>query len=278
MKKQCIIVLCLLLLLTGCAADAPSTNATSAAGVWENDDVLGPIASWLKENCSFSISYQYMNLARYGISQETEQEYATDGSFRFVTTRRQWNYASNYEYTETKQFYYRYENGILVCYMQQNDEKPTRTVPSAAVLTEMQTSKAMLVGPDGLLPSYLEEACALEQNDETGYAEYSFRVPLDKLLEAGDTLLSVFVNNVFSITGVDPVCAADVNIVCKIEAEVDTMRPVKITYDFTELKPYVFSDGALSAEYAFDTDLMYLTYTFDHSLVETIPVPDALIP
>ena len=49
-----------------------------------------------------------------------------------------------------------------------------------------------------------------------------------------------------------------------------TVRPVRLTADLSEVKPYVLPDGALSAEYAMDLDLVTAVYTFDYDLAETV--------
>ena len=61
---------------------------------------------------------------------------------------------------------------------------------------------------------------------------------------------------------------------CTLETDPESLRPLKLEFDFSELKPYVLSSGALSGEYAVDIDLMYMRYTFNADFADTISIPD----
>ena len=285
MKRLFLFFLCAML-LTGCAnSAAPSAEstavstilppetlpATTAAPTQPEKDDLSLLREKLKEVFSFTISYQYMHLAYNGISQEITEKHAQDGSFRFISTTRVWDHTQSYESTDQAEYYYRYEDGIMVCYVCANGAEPQRMTLTKAQEQEIAASKDILVGPDGLLPQYLVD---FRQESETAY---SFRLPLDKVVADG-TMLSKLVYYAFAMYGseYDP----DWNLFVGVTVEVDpkTMTPASFTFDFSEVKPYVLSDGALSGEYALETDLMYMVFTLDYSLEETISVPDSFIP
>ena len=57
------------------------------------------------------------------------------------------------------------------------------------------------------------------------------------------------------------------------KTEEDTYRPIRVSYDFSELKPYVLSNFALEGEGALDKEFMYMTYEFDYNLEKSIQVP-----
>ena len=197
---------------------------------------LDIIKNWLSEDCSVRIVSQYMNMGINGYSQELTREYAKDGSFYFIDTRHQWNHTADYDSTNQREYYYRYENNSLVCYLKDAEEEIQRIVLSTEKEADINASRNVLTGAEGLLPSFIQIAFELYGS------EYD-----------PETNLSVF---------------------CLLEVEKDTLRPVRLTYDYSQIKPYVLSEGALSGEDALDTDLMTLTYEFDFDLPETIPVPD----
>ena len=70
------IILCAALLLCGCK---PPTSAPAETA--PSQEPLDILKGWLEKDCSFTMSYQYMNLAINGMSQETAQTFATDGSW-----------------------------------------------------------------------------------------------------------------------------------------------------------------------------------------------------
>lgn len=285
MKRLFLTLLCSIILLSGCSAsrdnssDAPQNVETHQNGEEPQNseepekDVLGAIENWLTEDFSFCISLQYMNLAYNGMSQEILQELAEDGSFHFITSMRQWDHNADFEYGVKAEYYYCYEDGAMVCYMRANDGQPERTVLTSAETEEILSSKSLFVGPDTLLPSYIEDFSEIGENTETGLFGCSFSLPLTEVVKSG-TFLSALVQNAYALSGNEYDPESGVNILCIVEAEKETFRPVRISYDFSELKPYVLSESALSGEYALDTDLMYMIYDLDYELAETIPVPE----
>jgi len=134
-----------------------------------------------------------------------------------------------------------------------------------------------LVGAKGLLPSYMQDFQDAGLDDENGYQRYTFDLPLTDVYE-GESLISVLVRSAYTMSGTEYDPKADILIGCTFETEPDTLRPVRVTYDLTELKPIVLSDGVLSAEYALKFDAMYLIYQFDYDLAQTFSVPKDFIP
>lgn len=232
------------------------------------EDDLSILKEQLSQKWNFQISYQYMHLAYNGFSQETIQTYAKDGSFFSSTERSYWDHTQNYEESTWAEYYYRYEDNDLICYFKENGSDSQRSVINAKAQREMEASRLMLVGPDGLLPKYLEDFTEKAEN-----TCYTFRLPVAEILK-DETLLSIFIQNAFILYGSQYDESANISILCTLETESDSLRPIKLEFDFSELKPYVLSSGALSGEYAFDTDLMYMRYTFNSDFADTISIPD----
>lgn len=285
MRRFLPIVLCLMV-LAGCAAPALSTTEsiastetlppattpdTTAAQTEPEKDDLSLLREALQKECSFSVRYQYMHLGFNGISQEINQEHALDGSFHFISSTKLWDHTQEYESIDQAEYYYHYEDDVMVCYVRANGAEPNRMTLTQPQEQELAASKNMLVGPDGLLPGYLEDF--RQESDTT----YSFRLPLSRVIKDG-TLLTAFVSNAFALYGSEFDPESGIYIGCTMEVEKDTGNPLSFTYDFTELKPYVLSDGALSGEYALNMELMYMVFTLDYALADTIQVPESFIP
>ena len=231
------------------------------------EDDLSILKEQLSQKWNFEISYQYMHLAYNGISQKTVQTYAKDGSFFSSTERRYWDHTRDHDESTLAEYYYRYEDNDLICYLRENGGKSQRGVIDAKVLREMEASRLMLVGPNGLLPKYLEDF-----EEKTENTCYTFRLPVADILK-DETLLSIFIQNAFALYGSEYDKNADISILCTLETEPESLRPLKLEFDFSELKPYVLSSGALSGEYALDIDLMYMRYTFNADFADTISIP-----
>ncbi len=245
------------------ATEPPDHTST----VPQKDD-LSVLKEQLSQKWNFQISYQYMHLAYNGFSQETIQTYAKDGSFFSSTERSYWDHTRDYEESTSAEFYYRYEDNNLICYFKENGSDSQRSVINAKALREMEASRLMLVGSDGLLPEYMEDF-----EEKTENTVYTFRLPVAEILK-DETLLSIFIQNAFTLYGSEYDKKANISIMCTLETEPDSLRPLKLEFDFSELKPYVLSSGAHSGEYALDTDLMYMRYTFNADFADTISIPD----
>lgn len=280
MKRLFLQIICIFisvtLFLCGCSQNKVDFGSTLISHDTEitSQDPLITLKQWLKTDFSFALSYQYMNLAVSGMSQETTQTFATDGSWLFNNRRKIWDHTTNYESEENAEYYYRYENSQLVCYSSIDGNTPQRIVLTEREKTDMDESKSYLVGVYGLLPNYMHNF-AVNQSD--GVTILNFQLPVEKVL-ADNTLLSVFVENVFSLSGVEYKSEYNVMIPCSFTVDSQTFQPKSLSYDFAQLKPYVLSNGAQSGEYVFDTDFLTMVYTFDYNLPDTIEIPTHLIP
>lgn len=255
------VLLAVLLLFSGCALIAPQNELTA-------------VKRWLEKDVSFIMSYQYMDLAIHGTSQKTTQVYAADGSWSMIIQRKVWDHTTDYDSQETGEFYYRYENSQLICYSSIDGEAPQRITVSRSEKEEMDDSKAYLVGAPALLPEYLEDLSVTQTDTAT---VITFRLPVEKVI-ADSTVLSVFINNAFTLAGQEYKNEYNAMILCTLEADPQTLRPKSLSYDFSQLKPYLLSRGAQSGEEALDSDFITMTYTFDYNLSNSIPIPDRLIP
>lgn len=261
------VFLSLVLLLSGCTNIFHFGEKTPSGP-------MGQLQQWLNKDSSFTISYQYMNLAVNGMSQSITQTQAADGSWSFHNQRKVWYHTSDYEVEESAEFYYRYEGSQLVCYSSIDGSTPQRAQLSSRDIAAMDKDKASMVGILGLLPEYMQELSIVQTNEA---ATISFRLPVDKVLE-DETFLSMFVSNTFSLSGNEYKTAYNASILCTFETAPQTFQPKSVSYDFTEIKPYVLSSGAQSGEVAFEADFLTMEYTFDYNLPATTQIPDYMIP
>ncbi len=274
------IFLSLTLLLCGCAPNTTDSETTPASSTAETNpdttsqDPLIVLKQWLEKDYSFTIAYQYMNLAINGISQETTQVFAADGCWSFKNQRKVWDHTTNYESEENAEFYYCYENSQLICYSTANGNAPQRAIVTDDVRKEMDDSKAYMIGVPGLLPDYLQNL-SITQTDDA--AIFTYTLPVEKVL-ADSTLLAVYIQNVFALSNYEYEPEDQLLIGCTFETDPEAFRPKSLSFDFSQLKPYVLSDGAQSGELALDADFMTMVYTFDYNLPSTIVIPENLIP
>ena len=258
MKKLLALLLCAVVMLPAC--NRPK-------------EPLEIIKERLSEDCSYQISTEYNALLYGGFSQSIESEFAQDGSFRFTDVRHQWHHGSDYDSTDTKEYYYRYENGSFVCYSKLNEDETERIVLGKKEIATMEASRSVLIGAEGLLPSYMEDFTDKGENSTTGLREFTFRIPVGEEIQR-ESLLSSFLQMAFEWNDSEYDPKTNLYVSCFLEVEKDTLHPVKLTYDFTEIKPYVLSEGTLSGEFALDVDLMTLTYEFNYDIPDTVPFPD----
>ena len=257
------VLLSVILLLCGCTLNVP----------WLSQDPLTALQTWLKKDSSFTVAYQYTNLAINGITQQTEQTFASDGSWYFKNHQESWDHQSGYEAEENAEFYYRYENSQLVCYNSINGDPAQRTVLTPQQKAEIDQSKADIVGVPGLLPDYLQD---LSVTSGTDTATIAFKLPVDKVL-SDSTFLSTFLESVFYLS--DSAYKSEYNafVLCVFETDPQTFQPKSLTYDFSQIKPYVLSQGAQSGEAVFDIDFVTMSYTFNYDFPDTIEIPAQLI-
>lgn len=274
------IFLSLALLLCGCAPNTTDSDTTPTSSTTETNpdptsqDPLIILKQWLEKDCSFTLAYQYMNLAINGISQETTQVFAADGCWSFKNQRKVWDHTTNYESEENGEFYYGYENSQLICYSTVNGNAPQRAIVTDNVRKEMDDSKAYLIGVPGLLPDYLQDLSFTQTDD---VAIFTYTLPVEKVM-ADSTLLAVYIHNVFALSNYEYEPEGQLLIGCTFETDPETFQPKSLSFDFSQLKPYVLSNGAQSGEFALGADFMTMVYTFDYNLPSTIEIPENLIP
>ena len=274
------IFLSLTLLLCGCAPNTTDSDSTPTSSTTETtpdttaQDPLIILKQWLEKDYSFTLAYQYINLAINGTSQETTQTFAADGGWHFKNHRKVWDHTTGYEADEDAEFYYCYEDGQLICYSSINKGAPQRAVLSNKERKEMDDSKAYLIGAPGLLPDYLQDLSMVQREDA---AVFTYSLPVKQVL-SDNTLLSAYIHNVFALSSYEYQAETRLLIGCTFETDPQTFQPKSLSFDFSQLKPYVLSTGAQSGEYALDTDFMTMVYTFDYTLPSTITLPENLIP
>ncbi len=298
--KKLALLLCLVLLLTACqtpsAVPDGSTDTESRAVESTNErptestelpteestepspdeDTAETIRQNLPEVFSYHLEEMYMNLAQDGFSQTIDQETAQDGSFHFTLTQRHWDHTAEFEDETVREFYYQQEDGVFVCYARLNGEAPERIPMTKAEEADLNASMELVVGAPALLPDYLTDFTDEGIDAESGLRRCTYRMSVQDILN-DETLLASFVYLVCSVSGYTYQATDDLYVTAALYLD-DAMRPVKLTHDFSELKPFVLSEGALSGEFALQTDLVYLTYEFDYDTPETIPVPANFIP
>lgn len=277
MKKRILstfLALLCLFLLCGCGQTAPRETDPPVTTTAPPPEPLEVVKGWLEETFSFHLSWMYMNLAYYGNSQETDMLYATDGSFRMITQRKNWNHLNGSESEEVAEFYYQYEGDDLVCYMRINEPQFSRVVMSDADLKAMDRDRPFLIGAPTIVPDFLQD---LELTETADGATFTYRLPLEEVLDS-DTILGVLLQNAFNQSGKQYDPADKLSIGCTLETDPETYRPRSLTFDFTEVKPQILSSGALSGEYALKTDFVTLSYRFDYDLEDTVPVREEVSP
>ena len=271
-KPLALLLAVLLLIFGGCAPQkAPETTAaTTVPTTAAPPEPLDMVKDWLSQTCSFQISYLYDNFLYFGTSQESVMTCATDGSYTMTSTRKTWADSSDYSEEETGEFYYRYEDGQLICYMRTDDGPFKRGIMSEADIQAQEETRPLLVGVPAITPDHLQDLSLEETADA---AIFTYQLSLKDVM--GDsTILTVFLRKAFSLHGDEYDGKTDLPIYCTLETDPETYRPRSFTLDFSEIKPLVLDDGPLSAEYALGLDLMTMTYTFDYDLPESVTIPD----
>lgn len=257
------VILCIS--LTGCDS-APVASDNSSTVV----DPVKSIKSQLHYDSSFKVSFDFNNFLYNGFSQKIEQTSAKDSSFRFLLNRSQKNYSSE-DFSERVEYYYRYEKSDFICYMKKDDGDVERAKVSSETQHLMDLDRLRIIGADTLLPDYLEDF-----TEKVAGEEYTFRLPLNKVMD-DDSYLNAFLSMAYTFGGKEHNDSLNLYITCTVYVEKDSYRPTKISYDFTEVKPYVFGDGVISAEYAFQSDFMTMAIEFDFNLLPTIEVPEEFL-
>lgn len=265
MRIVCML-LCIILLFSGCDASTPGAETELTE---PTRDPVACVREWLEKDFSFELSYEYKNLAVNGMSQDTTQITAADGSWYFRSMRKTWDHRYDYEYSEEAAFYYIYEDSQLVCYSRIGDDAPERMVLTEQEKAELEESKAVMVGVPGLLPSYAQDFLVTQTDSAVNI---SFRLPVEAVL-ADHTLLSVFVSNAFAMADIAYKSEYNLMILCTFEIDPHTFQPKSLAYDFSQLKPYILCNGAQEGEWALNRNFVTMVYTFDYDLKDTTIFP-----
>lgn len=249
--KRLFPLLCSTALLVACADTAeppssvePLTESTAPA----TQEVLPLLREALPELTSFTIEEPFMQLGYNGFTRTVRQETARDGSFHFKTDSHQWNHASGDDFTQSVEYYYRYESDVLTYYYRIDDDPPDRGIVSAEGKAEMDASCQLLIGADALFPRYLENFTDAGKDTESGLQCYTFSLPVEKILtNSKDTKIGDYLSNVFYFGA----CSAETEfsgaaVQCTVWVSLQAMQPVRIQMDFAELRPYVLSESAQS--------------------------------
>ena len=277
----CILTLCVIL-FAGCSQGEQTVlYQGEQTGPQQSEmtdrELLTAAEDWLGKDFSFTVTYEYMNLAINGMQQRTEQVSGKDGSWSMLTERQVWDHSTDYRQEETAQFYYRYEGSQLVCYHNADGEGPQRTVISDRDREEMEDSKALMVGVSALMPDYLEGLYVTQPVGNDAVTVLAYWLPVEKVM-SDNTMLSVYVNSAFALSGNIYPPDADAGILTILEVNTQTCQPISLSYMFQELKPYVLSTGAQSGEAVFDTDFMTMCYNFDYDIPNTVTVAEEMLP
>ena len=287
-KTLCILTLCTML-LAGCSQAAqPQVQPTEppqtqpqqtepSQNLPPEGKLLAKAAQWLNKDCCFIFTYQFYNPGVFGMAQRTEQIYCEDGSMLMVSMRQIQQQGSQEIRQGMGVFYYVYEEGQYVCYSRIDDQKPQRGVVTEQDLKEMAADKALLVGPQCLLPNYLQGLEIAQDMEEEGITVFSYWLPLDAVM-ADSTILSIFANNAFSVAGKTCPKDTDAKILVMFQVDTETCQPMAATYYFNEVIPYLLPESALTGEVLQDQSLMTVDYRFNYELTGTVQVPEDMIP
>ena len=273
------ISVCTLLLLLGCGQTPPLSDSTPATTEPQppatteelSAEPIEQVKARLNDYLNFRLSMEYMEPMRYSTFQETDMLYAADGSYRMTNSRK--NTHGTQETEETAEFYYRYESDEFVCYKRVGDEVFSRTVMTIADLQAMEATRPLMAGAPALLPDYLQDLTLTETEDTLVFA---YQLPLAEVLD-DNTMLAAFVRNAFTLSGADYDESQHLTIGCTLEVAPETYCPRSLTYDFEQVKPLVLTDGAFSFEYALQTDLMTMSYSFDDDHPAAVTIPEAAL-
>ena len=283
-KLLCILILCSVL-FAGCSGciqsgqqiESHQKDEQTQQAEMTDREFLAAAGEWLERDFSFTATFQYVNLAMCGMQQRTEQVFGKDGSWSMLTDRQIWDHRTDYRQENAAQFYYRYEGSQLVCYSNVEGEGPQRGVISKRDRDTMDEDKARIVGIPALMPDYLEGLYVTQPEGNGDVTVLCYWLPVDKVM-ADNTMLSMYINNAFSLSGNTYPPEADAGILVIFEIDRKTCQPISLSYMFQELKPYVLSSGAQSGEEALDADFMTMSYSFDYDLPDTVEIPDEMIP
>ena len=278
-KRFFAIVLCFVILLTGCSNpetyDSGPLNSTPQESKGEETrDPLEELRQSFKEQYSFHLFCEYMHLAYNGFSQETKDIGGRDDTHYSSTLRKQWIHYDDYYAESVGDFYYHTEGDKYVCYSGYDDNKIYRDTVSDEHKQQMENDRGRLVGAEGILPNFLQNF--EEAKKDSQIITYTYQLPVEDLRDS-NAFLGIFINNIFTYykefpQTYDPELNIMIN--CTLEVDAKTGYPISFFCDFSELEPFVLTDGALSSIHATNVELLTFRIQYDYDIEETVPIPE----
>lgn len=294
MKKiLCILTLCAML-VAGCSqAEQPQVLPTTEPQQKEAQQTepqqteqnqspmtdmerMAAAAEWLNKDFSFILDFQFNNPGVCSMMQRTEYLFGKDGTRGMVNVRRL-QYPGEEAKGEMGRFFYRYEGSEYICYTSIDDQAPQRIPVSGQTLIAMEADKAILVGELCLMPSYLEGLYVTNPVGVDEVTALAYWLPVDQVL-ADKTMISVYLNNAFALSGKTYPNDANAGILMILEIDTATCRPITLSCIFNEVRPYVIPESVLTGQVEEDQKLMYMEYSFYYDLAESVTVPEDMIP
>jgi len=303
MKRFFLLVVCILLLFSGCvikpvqpaaqtsvpAAEAtpestpePTPEPTPSATPEPEVNAYKTIRKWwYTSDYSFIINSEYRPQEDMSYTVFLSYERAEDESFHYT-------HIQMLDEEDVRGFYdgyFRYEDDELVAYEKNIDGTYDFDVASVEYSIGLDSEYAMLAGPSALMPSYITDLKLSGQNEANGNLIYTYNIPLDELVSNPESYIVLNRSYVFPATfAMTPAqllsnsevlyAPVGVNIKCSIEVEEETYRPVRLLFDFEEYKPYVLSEERIAEEKAKEEDYFFIEYSFNYDLPETITIPE----
>lgn len=284
MKRSLLALLLAALLLAGCTGQAvsneaeipaPSEEESAPEAEWTVDQLRDALRPWLEQDLSLSYFTSFFPKRGYGIVETIEQTGAADESFTFDYQVHYWSHVSGLDHEESARYHYAREDGALVCNVLFDEEDFQHFVLTEAEETELEAARQQLIGVDALLPAYAEDLRQSDAEDEADQIRFYYTLPLEKILR-GDDKLSQMLNVILIFAGKDAYPDTGLRVGAELIAERETLRPVSVRYDFSELEPTL---AALpdSREGEVTGPRMEMEFRFDYRLAETIPLPEYLL-
>ena len=260
--------------------EAPTESETQPEPLSaEAEAQLDVLRDWLRQPHSFELVMYYSYYPLYGFQYSIRQLMGQDESFRFTTVyatfpSQSWadgDKTADYWETEQTDWYYRYEDGGFICY----DPWGQVSEVTAADRAAMDRDSDEITGVVGVLPEGLADFAEAEAQ-EADTRVFVYRVPISAL-QASGSMGGIFLNwavgwseDMATLQPIETLEPDDPSVTVQLTVESETLRPIRAHYDFTELKPYLFGDGPLSAEYAMDVDVLYMDLEISYDMPETV--------
>ena len=249
-----------------------SEDMTSVSDDTESPkEVLASLREWFDTDYSYTIRTVYTDLGFQGFEADYTQLTAKDGSFRFGTAFHQWHHPSEYDHTTTALFYYCYEGEEFVCYRRAGDEVISRMVMSEDSVADLKRSNKLALSGSAILPEYLSDFHETTP-EKDGERNFVFTIAL-KDVESGSNFLSSYFDNVFNLFG-ESLYSEDGLSFRGLLITDSNLHPLALSYEFSEIEPYVESYVVWSEEIL---GCLRFEYTFDFDLSEHIEFPEEFV-